>query len=46
MPCGTWPGAEDMVFKPFHDSQKSKWLDSETLEVNLEIVINNVLKKK
>jgi predicted DNA-binding transcriptional regulator YafY len=34
-----------METKPLHGSQKSKWLDSETLEVNLKIIINYELER-
>lgn len=29
-----------MISKPLHGSQKSKWLDNNTLEVNLKLIIN------
>lgn len=31
--------------KPFHGSQKSKWLDSSTMEVILEVVVNNEFER-
>lgn len=31
--------------KPLHGSQKSKWLDGETLEVSLELIINYELER-
>ena len=30
--------------KPIHGSQKSKWLDAETLEVQLQLILNNELE--
>ena len=29
-----------METKPIHGSQKSKWLDEQTLEISLQIIIN------
>jgi predicted DNA-binding transcriptional regulator YafY len=34
-----------METKPLHGSQKSKWIDSSTLEVTLEIIINYELER-
>ncbi|NTS41960.1 WYL domain-containing protein, partial [Flavisolibacter sp. BT320] len=34
-----------MESKPIHGSQKSKWLDGETLEVRLELIINYELER-
>jgi predicted DNA-binding transcriptional regulator YafY len=29
-----------MESKPLHGSQKSKWIDDNTLEINLQLIIN------
>lgn len=34
-----------MVTKPLHGSQKSKWLDENTLEVELEVIVNYELER-
>ena len=34
-----------MESKPLHGSQKSKWLDDKTLEVNLDLIINYELER-
>ncbi len=34
-----------MVTKPIHGSQKSKWLDDDTLEITLDIIINYELER-
>ncbi len=34
-----------METKPLHGSQKSKWLDKNTLEVSLKIIINYELER-
>jgi predicted DNA-binding transcriptional regulator YafY len=34
-----------MESKPIHGSQKSKWVDEKTLEVNLDLIINYELER-
>lgn len=34
-----------MENKPIHGSQKSKWLDENTLEITLDIIINYELER-
>lgn len=34
-----------MVTKPLHGSQKSKWIDENTLEVELEVIVNYELER-
>ena len=34
-----------METKPLHGSQKSKWIDSETLEVSLQVIVNYELER-
>ena len=34
-----------VVSKPLHGSQKAKWIDSQTLEVHLELILNHELEQ-
>ena len=36
---------KNMESKPIHGSQKSKWVDEKTLEVNLDLIINYELER-
>jgi predicted DNA-binding transcriptional regulator YafY len=42
----TGPMSKYMEVKPLHGSQKSKWIDNETLEIRLSLIINKELENQ